>query len=170
MEDQLHNNTNFIKIPEPTFRTISCEQWMILSKTSLLTSQNFWWIQTPLHVRPERTAPLKRSVWPLQEKGLITTYMKDLQLSIDLHMSDIMTTYPIGSYVLKYWRGEWGRWRPGRCALLGSLGNKNRQESQWELILVLISIMELAASAERGLKWQKGSNYPEELVPQVELI
>lgn len=59
--------------------------------------------------------------------GLIMTYMEDLQLRIDLHMNDIMTTYPIGLYLLKYWPGEWGRWQLDRCALLGFLGNKSRQ-------------------------------------------
>lgn len=90
-------------------------------------------------------------VWPQTRScGVITTYMKDLQPRIDPHMNDIMTTYPIGLYLLKYWRGGWGRWQLGRCALLGFLGNKSRQESQWELIVVLISITELAASAECG--------------------
>lgn len=90
-------------------------------------------------------------VWPQTRScGVITTYMKDLQPRIDPHMNDIMTTYPIGLYLLKYWRAGWGRWQLGRCALLGFLGNKSRQESQWELIVVLISITELAASAECG--------------------
>lgn len=158
-------NSSFLSWGQPRhYEHLQETMWRIFTVTIIQNPPDTWFCLILIHFvkkkcpgagvfwagRSFKTA-LGGPVWPQTRScGVITTYMKDLQPRIDPHMNDIMTTYPIGLYLLKYWRGGWGRWQLGWCALLGFLGNKSRQESQWELIVVLISITELAASAECG--------------------
>lgn len=74
----------------------------VTSKADKIVAHQFFFLKgqfTQISPNPHLTSVEENKANRLE---LRINTMKDLQLRIDLHMNDIITTYPIGLYLLKY--------------------------------------------------------------------